>query len=77
MGFLDKLKTQAKKTADQHGDKITQGIDKAATTADQKTKGKYSKHIGTGRAKAKAALDKLDDKNDGGTPGGTSEGGKP
>lgn len=65
MGFLDKMKAQAKKTVDQHGDKIAQGIDKAATTADQKTKGKYSKHIGTGRSKAQRALDKLDDKRDG------------
>ncbi len=65
MGFLDKMKVHAKKTVDQHGDKIGQGIDKAATTADQKTKGKYSKHIGTGSAKAKEALDKLDDKRDG------------
>jgi len=64
MGFLDKMKAQAKKTVDQHGDKIGQGIDKAAATADQKTKGKYSQHIGTGRAKAKEALDKLDDKRD-------------
>jgi len=64
MGFLDKLKTQAKKTVDQHGDKIAQGIDKAATTADKKTKGKYSKHIDSGTEKAKGALDKLDGKND-------------
>jgi hypothetical protein len=60
MGFLDKMKAQAKKTVDQHGDKIAQGIDKAATTADKRTKGKYSKHIGSGSAKAKEALDKLD-----------------
>jgi len=65
MGFLDKMKAQAKKTVDQHGDKIAQGIDKAATTADKKTKGKYSKHIGSGSAKAKGALDKLDGKRDG------------
>ena len=38
---------------------------KAAGAADQKTKGKYSKHIGTGRSKAKEALDKLDGKKDG------------
>ena len=65
MGFLDKMKAQAKKTVDQHGDKIAKGIDKAATTADQKTKGKYSKQINTGRGKAKETLDKLDDKKDG------------
>ena len=45
MGFLDKMKAQAKKTVDQHGDKISKGIDKAASTADQKTKGKYSDKI--------------------------------
>ncbi len=65
MGFLDKMKSKAKTAVDQHGDKIAQGIDKAAATADQKTKGKYSKHIGTGSAKAKETLDKLDGKNDG------------
>ncbi len=65
MSFLDKFKAKAKGTVDQHGDKIAQGIDKAASTADRKTKGKYSKHIGTGQQKAKEALDKLDGKRDG------------
>lgn len=65
MGYLDKFKAKAQQAVDQHGDKIAKGIDKAASTADQKTKGKYSKHIGTGTAKAKEALDKLDNKRDG------------
>jgi hypothetical protein len=65
MSFLDKFKAKAKDAVDQHGDKIAQGIDKAASTADQKTKGKYSQHIGTGQQKAKEALDKLDGKRDG------------
>ena len=50
---------------DDHGDKISRGIDQAAAAADKKTKGKYSRHIGTGSSKAKEALDKLDDKRDG------------
>jgi MT0933-like antitoxin protein len=65
MGFLDKLKRQATKAVDQHGDKVAKGIDKAAGIADQKTKGKYTDKIETGRGKAKDALDKLDGKNDG------------
>ena len=65
MSFLDKFKAKAQKAVDDHGDKIAKGIDKAATTADQKTKGKYSQHITTGRSKAKEALDRLDGKKDG------------
>ena len=65
MSFLDKAKAKVTQAVDDHGDKIAGGIDKAASTADQKTKGKYSQHIGTGQAKAKEALDKLDGKKDG------------
>ncbi len=65
MSFLDKFKAKAQKAVDDHGDKIAQGIDKAAKVADQKTKGKYSEKIVGGQAKAKEALDKLDGKNDG------------
>jgi hypothetical protein len=69
MSFLDKFtagfKDKAKDAVDQHGAKIARGIDKAASAADHKTKGKYSQHIGTGQQKAKEALDKLDGKRDG------------
>ena len=65
MGFLDNLKGKATKAVDQHGDKIARGIDEAATAADKKTKGKYSRHITTGRTKAKDALDGLDGRKDG------------
>jgi len=65
MSFLDKFKGKAKQAVDQHGDKISDGIDKAARMADEKTKGKYSDKIETGTSKAKEALDKLDGKNDG------------
>jgi len=71
MGFLDNLRGKAAKAVDEHGDKISRGIDQAAAAADKKTKGKYSRHIGTGSSKAKEALDKLDDKRDGDTTGGT------
>ena len=64
MGFLDKFTSKAKDAVDQHGDKISSGIDKAAKVVDDKTKGKYSDKIGSGSAKAKDALDKLDGRND-------------
>ncbi|MGW6589163.1 antitoxin [Streptomyces globisporus] len=75
MGFLDNLKAKlgpAKEKvgdlAQQHGGKIEQGLDKAARTVDQRTKGKYSDKIDSGTRKAKEAVDKLGQK-DGGTPG--------
>ena len=58
MGFLDKLKGTVGKAVDDHGDKIAQGIDKAADVADQKTGGKHSDKIDTGADKAKDAFDK-------------------
>jgi hypothetical protein len=64
MGFLDDAKAKLNDAVDKHGDKISQGIDKAANLADQKTGGKYSEKIDTGAAKAKDALEKLDGKND-------------
>ncbi|WP_406149191.1 antitoxin [Streptomyces anulatus] len=75
MGFLDNLKAKLGPAKDkvgdlaqQHGGKIEQGLDKAARTVDQKTKGKYSDKIDSGTRKAKEAVDKLGHK-DGGTPG--------
>ncbi|MCX4765458.1 antitoxin [Streptomyces sp. NBC_01275] len=66
MGLLDNLKarlTPAKGKvsglAQQHGDKIQNGIDKAAKVVDEKTKGKYSGTIHTGTDKAKGAMDRL------------------
>ncbi|WP_327258686.1 antitoxin [Streptomyces sp. NBC_01240] len=86
MGFLDNLKAKlspAKEKvgdlAHQHGDKIDQGLDKAARTVDQKTKGKYSDKIESGTKKAKDVVERLTHKHDesgakndeGGTPPGT------
>ncbi|MEU4794568.1 antitoxin [Streptomyces sp. NPDC023327] len=66
MGFLDRLKDKlapakgkVSDLAQQHGDKIDQGLDKAAKVVDAKTKGKYSDKIHTGTGKAKDAVDRL------------------
>ncbi|MFI8933679.1 antitoxin [Streptomyces sp. NPDC053474] len=80
MGFLQNLKAKLAPAKDkvsglaqQHGDKIDQGLDKAAKMVDSKTKGKYSDKIQTGTGKAKDALDRLAGSHDGkGTGGGTT-----
>ena len=64
MGFLDKLKVQAKDAVDKHGDKIATGVDKAADADDKKTGGKHHDKIEKGKSSPKDALDKLDGKND-------------
>ncbi|MEV0847091.1 antitoxin [Streptomyces sp. NPDC049954] len=79
MGFLDNMKARLSpakdKVADlaqQHGDKVGQGLDKAAKTVDERTKGKYSDRIQSGTEKAKDAVDKMGtDKNKGEGGGGT------
>ncbi|MFH8885996.1 antitoxin [Streptomyces californicus] len=83
MGFLDNLKAKLEPAkekvgdlAQQHGGKIEQGLDKAARTVDQKTKGKYSDKIDSGTRKAKEAVDKLGQK-DGGAPGTSATQGGP
>ncbi|MFI8433938.1 antitoxin [Streptomyces sp. NPDC079020] len=75
MGFLDSLKAKLAPAKDkvgdlaqQHGGKIEQGLDKAARTVDEKTKGKYSDKIVSGTQKAKDAVDRLGHKDEGGKP---------
>ena len=70
MSFMDTLKdklgmakSKAPGLAEQHGDKVESGIDKAAQTADSKTGGKYSDKIDTGADKAKDALGNMKDKD--------------
>ncbi|MFF1833095.1 antitoxin [Streptomyces sp. NPDC058231] len=72
MGFLDNLKAKlspAKEKvgdlAQQHGAKIDHGIEKAARTVDQKTKGKYTDKIESGTQKAKDAIERLSHKDEG------------
>lgn len=64
VGFLDRFKRKAETVVDEHGDKIGEGLDKAADFADDKTGGKYSEKIEAGAEKAKDTLDSLDGKND-------------
>ena len=66
MGLLDNVKAKLSPAKDkvsglaqQHGDKIQHGLDKAAKVVDEKTKGKYSDKIQTGTGKAKDAMDRL------------------
>ena len=61
MGFMDK----AKDALNDHGDKVDEGIDKAADIADDKTGGKYSGQIDAGAEKAKEVVDGLTDGADG------------
>ncbi|MGW2341119.1 antitoxin [Streptomyces sp. NPDC001661] len=80
MGFLDSLKAKfgpakdkVSDLAQQHGDKIDQGLDKAGKLVDEKTKGKYSDKIRTGTDKAKDAVGRMSapdpkDARDGGEP---------
>ncbi|WP_405661986.1 antitoxin [Streptomyces sp. RK9] len=77
MGFLNQLKDKLAPAKDkvsglaqQHGDKIDQGLHKAADVVDRRTKGKYSDKIQAGTGKAKDALDRL-----AGTDGGKGGGG--
>lgn len=65
MSFLDKAKGRLSDAVDQHGEKIAQGIDKAAALADEKTGGKHGDKIQNASSKAKDALDRLDQKDDG------------
>ncbi|MEV0450372.1 antitoxin [Streptomyces sp. NPDC050600] len=77
MGLLDSLKAKLAPAKDkvsdlaqQHGDKVEHGLEKAAKVVDEKTKGKYSDKIESGTGKAKEAIDRLAHKKDG-TAGGT------
>ena len=64
MGFLDDAKKKLEDAVDKHGDKIGEGLDKAAGVVDHKTGGRYSDKISTGVDKAKDALDNRDGTND-------------
>ena len=71
MSFMDTLKgklgmskDKAGDLAQQHGDKVHQGLDKAGETADSKTGGKYGDQIDSGVDKAKDAVQDYGDKGD-------------
>ncbi|MFC9393807.1 MULTISPECIES: antitoxin [unclassified Streptomyces] len=52
MSMLDKLKGMLKG----HEEQAAQGIDKAGDMVDEKTQGKYAKHVDTAQAKLKEQL---------------------
>ena len=62
---LAPAKDKVSDLAQQHGGKVTDGLDKAAKVVDDKTKHKYSDKIHTGTGKAKHAMDRLAHKDDG------------
>ena len=70
ISFLDKARGRLTEVVDKHGDKIAQGIDKAAQEADRRTGGKHGAKITNAATKAKEGLDRLD-KGRGGQTGGT------
>lgn len=59
------IRDKATRIANQHGDKIAGGIDKAAGAADDRTGGKHRDRIDKGAGKAKEALRKLAGDEDG------------
>ncbi|MBL3666881.1 antitoxin [Streptomyces sp. M2CJ-2] len=86
MGLLNNMKAKlgpakdkVSHLAQQHEGKIQHGLEKAAKTVDERTKGKYSDRIHTGTGKAKHAMDRLAHRNDHGpdTGGTTPQAGPP
>lgn len=57
MGLFDKLKRTAAKNAD----KVSEGVDKAAEIADERTGHRHSEAIDNAAEKAKDAVERLDD----------------
>lgn len=64
MGFLDKLRPQATKAVDEHGNQIASGLDKLGDLIDEKTGGKYDDKVAMGESKIEDALDNLDGRDD-------------
>ncbi|HWL97402.1 MAG TPA: antitoxin [Nocardioidaceae bacterium] len=73
MSIFDKLRKGATKAVDQHGDKISRGLDKAAKSVDERTGHKHSHKIRKGVSQAKEGMQRLGDKGqgEGGPPGST------
>ena len=58
MGFMDWFK-KGEKAAVENKEAVTEGIDKVADVADDKTGGQYSEHIDEGAEKAKDYVEGL------------------
>ena len=77
MGLLDSVKKLGKTArdkaddlAEQHGDKVKSGIDKAGGLVDKRTKGKHGDKIDKAVTKAKDAVDDLAEPDKGDKPPG-------
>jgi len=64
VGFLDDAKKKLGDAVDKHGDKISDGLDKAGHAIDERTGSKHTDGINSGVGKAKDTLDGLDGKRD-------------
>ncbi len=64
MGTFDNIKGKLSDLVDSSGDKISDGLDKAADLVDSKSSGKHADEITTGKDKLKDVLDGLDGKDD-------------
>jgi DNA-binding protein H-NS len=68
MGLADRLKDLRTKATDatvERSDKIHEAVEKVATTADQRTGGKYRERIQKAGAKADSLVDSLKEKQAG------------
>ncbi|MFF7979797.1 antitoxin [Streptomyces sp. NPDC007901] len=59
MDELKNLADKAKDLAEEHGDVIETGLEKAGELADERTDGKYTEQIDTGVTKAQQLVERL------------------
>ncbi|MBB1252616.1 antitoxin [Streptomyces alkaliterrae] len=62
---LQNLKDKVEDLAESHGEKITEGLEKAGDFIDDKTSGKYSKQIDSGVDKAQEFVERLGERKSG------------
>ncbi|MFE5037977.1 antitoxin [Streptomyces sp. NPDC056683] len=68
IGGIDGLKNladKAKDVAEEHGDAIGAGLEKAGDLVDERTDGKYTEQIDTGVAKARQLVERLGEQGSG------------
>ncbi|MFF4306255.1 antitoxin [Streptomyces sp. NPDC001601] len=68
IGGIDGLKNladKAKDVAEEHGDAIGAGLEKAGDLVDERTEGKYTEQIDTGVAKARQLVERLGEQGSG------------
>jgi hypothetical protein len=64
MSMFDNMKDKAGDMADEHGQQMGEGADKAGDFIDEKTGGRYSEQIDSGVEKGKDTVDNLDNQDD-------------